>query len=211
MEISSKKQLAIILTGLKRIESPDFKLEQYPTDPNIAAEILWNAFYRREIEGKVVADLGCGAGILGIGAVLLRAKKVYLVDIDEKALNIAKENLKEMGLKVGKNLDDKCIFLQKNVKDFDENVDVVLQNPPFGIQGSRHADKEFLEKAFKISGIIYSFHKAESKNFLDAITKDNGFKVKGYWEFDWPLKRSMKFHEKNLVKIRVGCWRLEKV
>jgi ribosomal protein L11 methyltransferase len=39
-----------------------------------------------------VLDLGCGSGILSIGAVLLGAKSCTAVDIDENSVKIAKEN-----------------------------------------------------------------------------------------------------------------------
>jgi ribosomal protein L11 methyltransferase len=40
----------------------------------------------------VVADIGCGSGILSIGAVLLGAKKVYGVDLDPLAVRAARSN-----------------------------------------------------------------------------------------------------------------------
>lgn len=40
----------------------------------------------------VVADIGCGSGILSIGAVLLGAKTVYAVDIDPLAVQAARSN-----------------------------------------------------------------------------------------------------------------------
>ncbi|MEB3227968.1 MAG: 50S ribosomal protein L11 methyltransferase [Synechocystis sp.] len=40
----------------------------------------------------VLADIGCGSGILGIGAVLLGAKKVYGVDNDPLAVESARSN-----------------------------------------------------------------------------------------------------------------------
>ena len=41
---------------------------------------------------SVVADLGCGSGILSIIALLLGAKKAFAVDIDENAIKTAYEN-----------------------------------------------------------------------------------------------------------------------
>lgn len=48
--------------------------------------------------GSVVADLGCGSGILSIAAALLGAKEVYAVDIDENASKIAGENAQINGV-----------------------------------------------------------------------------------------------------------------
>ena len=210
MEINTKQRLAIALSQLKGFNSPNAKLEQYIIESDIAAEVVWFAYYKSEIMGKVIADLGCGTGLLGLSALLLGAEKVFFVDIDEKSLEIAKENLKFLEEKYELELADKAVFVHKNIKDFDEIIDVVLQNPPFGIK-DKHADKLFLEKAFKISKTIYSFHKAESQKFIDSVSKDNGFKATNYWEFDWPLKQTMSYHKKRIQYIRVGCWRLEKL
>ncbi len=45
-----------------------------------------------DIEGKQVVDIGCGSGILSVGACLLGAEKVFAVDIDPIAVEVAKEN-----------------------------------------------------------------------------------------------------------------------
>ncbi len=42
--------------------------------------------------GAVLADIGCGSGILSIGALLLGAKQVYSVDIDPLAVKATGEN-----------------------------------------------------------------------------------------------------------------------
>jgi putative methylase len=209
MAIASKTQLAVILSKIKGFENPNPLMEQYPTDSEIAAEILWFAFYRREIEEKVVADLGCGTGLLGIGALILDATKVFFVDIDEKALEIVKQNIAFVESELGVKLSDKAVLVEKPVSEFNEKVDTVVQNPPFGVQ-VKHADKVFLDVAMQISKVVYSFHKAESKKFIDKFSDEKGFKISNYWEFDWPLKMTMKHHEKKIHKVKVGCWRLEK-
>jgi ribosomal protein L11 methyltransferase len=45
-----------------------------------------------EISGKNVLDIGCGSGILSVGACLLGANTVVAIDIDPIAVEVAKEN-----------------------------------------------------------------------------------------------------------------------
>ncbi len=199
--LSSKKELARILSCLKNFEDADVKLEQYKTDSEIAAEALWFLHMNNEIKGKTIADLGCGNGILGIGCLLLNAKRVFFVDADDKALNIAKENYKRLKLKKGK-------FFPCRVSDFDKKVDIVIENPPFGVK-KKYADREFLDAGMKISDLIYSFHKSESENFLKKYCED--FEVKRLFEFDFILRKTFKFHKKNKYYVKVGLFRLNSV
>ena len=93
--IKSKASLAVALSKLKTYSKPSISLEQYPTDSEIAAEILWSAYMHGDLSGKTVADLGSGTGILGIGALYLGASKVFFVEKDSKAMAIAKENIED--------------------------------------------------------------------------------------------------------------------
>lgn len=205
-EIRSKSGLAIALSKLESFKEPKVRVEQYSMDSEIGAEVLWNALYRGDTR-KVIVDLGCGTGILGIGALLLGAKKVYFLDIDEKVIVQAKKNLARV--KNEYEINGKAIFLCKDVKDFKERVDVVLQNPPFGTK-QKHIDKEFLEKAVELAPVIYSFHKISTKIFVESFVKDNNLKITAYFKFRFPLKQTMKFHRREIKRIDVGCWRLEK-
>ena len=45
-----------------------------------------------DVEGKDVIDVGCGSGILGIAAKICGAKSVYMCDIDEQAVEFARQN-----------------------------------------------------------------------------------------------------------------------
>ncbi len=90
--IGSKKALAVLLSGLEGFKGPKVRVEQYATDAEVAAEVLWQAYMKGDI-GKVSIDLGCGPGILGIGMLALNAQKVYFVDFDSKVLEVAKKNL----------------------------------------------------------------------------------------------------------------------
>ena len=130
------------------------------------------------------------------------ARKYY-----EKALQIAKNNLKDIkseGYTIGE-----AVFRCQDIKDFNEKVDLVVMNPPFGVK-VRHVDKVFLNKAFEIGKIVYSFHKSETKNFVKAFSDDNGFKVTNILDFEFPLKATQSYHSRRIKRIRVSCFRIEK-
>src|SRR3989344_1942909 len=104
----TKSRIAIELSKIRGYVNPKIKLEQYVTDSEFAAEILWNAYLDGNIENKSIADLGCGTGIFSFGCLILNAKKVYAVDNDIDSLNIAKENIK----------DARCEFIHSDVNEF---------------------------------------------------------------------------------------------
>lgn len=195
----NKKQLEISLSKLKLIDKKNINLEQYQLEGNLAAEILMSA--EENINGKIIADLGCGNGILGIGALLLGAKKVYFLDLDLEAIKITKENSKEF-----KNLE----FFNCDVQKFDKKVDTVIMNPPFGVQ-KRNADKTFLETAFKISNNIYSIHKIESAKFIESMAKDNGFEINSILKLEFLIKKSYEFHKRKNYVVDIGVWYLKRI
>ena len=139
----TKSRLAIVLSKLKGFSAPELLSEQYPTDSETAADILWLAYMNSDVKDKVIADFGCGTGILGIGCLLLGAKKVYFVDNDSDALAAAAANIN--GLKIRS---DKYEIINSDVNEIKLKADVVVQNPPFGTK-QKHADKQFLLKAFE--------------------------------------------------------------
>ena len=124
-----KKELEIILSSLKDIQTPSPSLEQYTLPPEIASYILNLAKLNGDIENKRVADLGTGNGILAIGAKLLGAKEVYAIDIAKNTLEVAKENIKALDLDINLILADVAFIELKK-------IDTVIQNPPFGSQKS---------------------------------------------------------------------------
>ena len=199
----SKSGLAIFLSGLKTFSEPDLYSEQYSTDSETAASVLWDLHISGLIEGKTICDLGAGTGILGIGALFLGAKECIFVEKDEKAIKILKSNLADINK-------GKAIVLNKDIsglceKDFKNKIDLVLQNPPFGTK-KRNADKEFLEKAFSLSDKVLSFHKSSTERFIRAISKDYGFSICKRWDFSYPLKKSFLFHKSRIKYIDVSCF-----
>ena len=210
-QISSKSALAVVLSKLEGFYEPKVRQEQYLMDSEIGASVLWNAYHLGDIEGKVIGDLGCGTGLIGIGALLLGAKRVFFVDFDEKALKIAKNNLskvKSEGYSLGKTefiCQDICkLEIKESIK-----VEVVLQNPPFGTK-MRHNDILFLEKALEMSPLVYSFHKSETKGFLERFSAKKNAKITHVWDFKFPLKATFAFHRRQIHRINVSCFRFEK-
>lgn len=59
------------------------------------------ALQELELAGKRVLDLGCGSGILGIGAKVLGCKNVVGCDIDPKAPDVALSNAELNGITAG--------------------------------------------------------------------------------------------------------------
>lgn len=214
----SKSQLAVILSKLQSFAVPNNRLEQYITDPEVAASVLHHAALLGDINGRGIADLGCGTGILGIGASLLGAKRVVGIDSDRDALELAEANRKKVGISRAK-----IVFLHEDIKNltvsFEDKdsqgsspfprIDTVIENPPFGIKKS-HADRVFLLKAMELAPVIYTFHSLASQVFVEALSKDHNFSITHQWAFDFPLKATYAYHRRKIHRIKVGCFRMEK-
>lgn len=88
------KILEEFLQGVDGFEKPKIQLEQYVTPSHIASVMLYTIQTKYDdIENKLVADLGCGAGILSIGSFLLGAQHTVGFDIDPDALNVRLKHL----------------------------------------------------------------------------------------------------------------------
>jgi putative methylase len=198
----NKKQLSVLLSSLSLPTTSHAHLEQYSTPGELAADMVWRAFMAGDIQGKVVADLGCGSGILGLGALVLGASKVIFVDVDDLAL--PKKNLQFIEEKLGTSYS--CVFLHQDVKDFTDEVDCVIQNPPFGVQ-DEHADRSFLLAGLQ-APVAYSLHKIKTKNFIETFVAHHGKQAVLLTTYSFPLKKSMDFHTKPVRYVSVGLWRL---
>lgn len=208
VKVSSKSQLAIVLSRLEGFYKPKVRQEQYLIDSEIGASVLWNAYLLGDIEGNVIADLGCGTGVLGIGALLLGSNTVFFVDFDEEALKTAKNNVlkvKSEGYSLGK-----AKFICQDISNLKIKAEVVLQNPPFGTK-IKHNDIFFLEKAMETAPVVYSFHKSETKAFLQRFSAKNNAETTHIWDFKFPLKATFEFHRRQIHRINVSCFRFQKL
>ena len=96
MAIRSKRDLEVILSKLRGFEKPSLTLEQYPTPSNIAAEWVWNMALKGEVAGKVIADAGCGPGIIGIALLLLEREKLFSLIKDQEIMPICRQNYEKI-------------------------------------------------------------------------------------------------------------------
>ena len=172
--------------------SPDFyqpkpELEQYSTPVDIVAEMIKLANAQGDLSGNVV-DLGCGTGRLAIGAALLGAE-VTGYEIDDDALELAKSYSKKNDLEIE--------WINLAIENINKKYDTVLMNPPFGSQRPG-ADRAFLKKSLEIGTKIWTIHMAETRSFIEKLVDERGGKIQMGYEFDFPIARSMPFHNKDV-------------
>jgi putative methylase len=200
------KQLEMTLQRLRGLSRPRAALEQYQTPAPLAARLLYHALMKGDIEGKRVCDLGCGTGILAIGAALLGAASVTGVDIDERALAVARENADLLGTDITFLATD---LREGGCRDRIGACDTVVMNPPFGAQKA-HADRPFIDCAIAAAGITYSIFNAGSIPFVEAYTAQKAEiteKIGGAF----PIKRTFAFHTKDVQEIEVEILRLKRI
>lgn len=200
------KQLEMTLQRLAGFTRPQAALEQYQTPAPLAARLLYHALMKGDIEGKTVLDLGCGTGILTIGAALLGAASVTGVDIDERALVVARKNADLIGTEVR--------FLAVDVREGGcrERIgtcDTVVMNPPFGAQKA-HADRPFIDCALSVAGVTYSIFNAGSIPFVEAYTAQKA-EITERIGSAFILKRTFAFHTKDVQEIEVEVLRLKQI
>ena len=207
MTIRSKKDLELELSKLKGFDNPRWELEQYATPASIAAEWIWQMALNREVAGKIILDAACGPGILGIGLLIMGAKEIYFLDKDQQALSVCEENYQttHQNFEIGK-----AHFMHNDISLFDHEVDIVVQNPPFGTN-NKHLDKKFIEVAFRSAPVIYSMHKWSTKQFVEAICKDHNYVITHCYRHDFPIKATFKHHTKPVQSVDVGLWRMERM
>jgi putative methylase len=193
-----KKHLEILLEQVEGFRSPKPSKEQYATPATVAAELLHFALMRGDI-ADTVYDLGCGSGVLAIGAKLLGAEKVIGFDDDRDALEIARANAKKLGVDVE--------FVCSNINNVCGKAHTVVMNPPFGAQ-VRGSDRPFLRKALELSSVVYSIHNAGSSEFIKKFISPSV--VTDYRLIDFPIKRTFMFHTKEVQVIKAEIYRIEK-
>eukprot|EP01061_Rhynchopus_euleeides_P009944 TRINITY_DN19275_c0_g1_i1.p3 TRINITY_DN19275_c0_g1~~TRINITY_DN19275_c0_g1_i1.p3 ORF type:complete len:227 (+),score=100.51 TRINITY_DN19275_c0_g1_i1:202-882(+) len=218
-------EVTAALQELKGFAKPKIELEQYLTPPELASHFVCAAERTYgDIEGKVVLDLGCGTGMLSIGAALLGADAVVACDIDPDALALAQENREDMELEDVIDFVKLDVTLRKRGEDdgtpllpqFRQKFDTVVLNPPFGANKDRQQkgiDLLFLHTAVamvKDGGAVYSLHKSSTREHIQGVGEKWGMTAEPLGEYTWNLAKTYKHQKKNTKDISVDMWRFAK-
>jgi putative methylase len=194
----TRAELVQALSRLEAYGAPRAEAEQVPSPPEAAATLLFEAVRRDDLVGRSVVDLGCGTGVLAVGAALLGAERVEGTDSDREAVAVARRNATD--LSVG------CILLEGRVEEYSADCDTVVMNPPFGAQ-RRHADRPFWEAAFRVARRrIYAFASDASRTFIADSAVARGARVEAIEPVPWRFPRTFPHHRKRSVELSVDLW-----
>lgn len=197
------KTLEQHLQDVEIFEHPKVHLEQYATMPHIAARMLHTIQASfGDIDGKLIADLGCGCGTLSVGAVMLGAGLCVGFDVDPDALSIFYTNASDLELG---NIDAvQCDIIHALPDRWKKKFDTVLMNPPFGTKHNRGIDMKFLQIALDLATTsVYSLHKTSTREHILTKAADWGVKAQVLAELRFDLPASYRFHKKQSVDIEV--------
>ncbi len=205
--MATKSALTQQLGVVVGFDDPRVDLEQYRTPPELAAHLVHTADLQGDIEGRTVVDLGCGTGMLALGAALRGPKRVVGLDIDPAPLSTARQN-------EGRVATSSAVSWVRG--DATEpplsptGETTVLMNPPFGAQeGNEHADRAFLETTSELADVSYSIHNADSVDFVEAFASDEGGEVTHAFQAEFALPRAYDHHDSDREHIDVEVFRIE--
>jgi putative methylase len=188
----TRRRLAQELGVVAGFEDPVAALEQYHTPPDLAAHIVHVADLRGDVEDETVLDLGCGTGMLALGAALRSPARVVGVELDADALGTARQNERRVGARA----DVAWVRGDATRLPLDPPPCTVLMNPPFGAQdGNEHADRAFLATAAEVARVSYSVHNAGSQEFVESFAADNGGEVTDAFRAELELPHQFDHHE----------------
>ncbi len=163
--------------GNKLIVNENVLIPRFETEELVENTIKYiNKFFNKEIS---IVDLGCGSGAIGL---TLKQKldnintDIVLVDISEKALEVAKENAKNLNIEVN--------FIKNDMlEDINKKFNVIISNPPYI---SYDEDIESIVK--------------ENEPHLALYAKDNGLEF--YKKILSTVKKNLK--EEFLIAFEIG-------
>ena len=203
------RTLTIQLQNVERFRHPKLFLEQYATPADIAAPLLFSAYQLGDIEGKTVLDLGCGTGMLAIGAAMLGAASVVGMDSDPEALVVARENAERLSIKTTLS---SLSFEEATVPEgVTGQYDTVVMNPPFGAhQGNRRADRPFMKAAIGHADVVWAILNGGSLEFFKTNLKGRATVTDAY-AGSFVIPHTFAHHTRERAEIPVEIIRFERI
>ena len=202
-----QRHLAMRLSSLEPHPCKSVELEQYPTEGNLAAAWLTKIDLGDGFEGKHILDLGAGNGVLGIGSAFLGADHVTMVECDSMTIETLQRNIDEV------DGSEQCTIMEfmvdGNPLSLSRPVDMVVMNPPWGVQTQR-ADRAFFETIFAMEiPIAHFIHSIDAEHLL-PLAHSHGYELHSIYQDDFRLPPAYAHHSKNKATTRIRCYRLEK-
>lgn len=130
-----------------------------------------------------VLDLGCGIGVVGIILGTINKNiNIDMVDINERAINLAKENMSLNKVKGN-------VFISDVYSNINKKYDYIITNPP--IRAGKEVVRKFLLGGYdyltddgtlyfvmrKDHGVKSMIKELENKYMVNILNKDKGFYV----------------------------------
>ncbi|HEY8419491.1 MAG TPA: 50S ribosomal protein L11 methyltransferase [Clostridia bacterium] len=94
----------------------------FGTGAHQTTRMCLEAMQKIALKDKTVMDVGCGSGILGLGALALGAREVIMIDNDQSAIKVSEENLQYNGL------EDKALLVLGTLDKVDTKADIIFAN-----------------------------------------------------------------------------------
>lgn len=153
------KYMRVISGKYRGKKLKEFELNTTRPTTDRVKESIFNLI-QFEVVGSVVVDLFAGTGALGIEAISRGAKKVYLVDNNDLAIRLIKDNTKNMTEDFEIIISDYEEFLNKN-----KNFDIVLLDPPYATQFGPKSIEIILKNNLLNNNGVIVFETSDEKEF----------------------------------------------
>ncbi|EFO26776.1 hypothetical protein LOAG_01707 [Loa loa] len=205
-----KKHFECFLSQIETFQNLKVQLEQYSTSVELAEAILNAIAEEGYIDGCTVADLGCGPGILLLGAVKLGASYGLGVEIDEEVIKICQNNIEHCDME--SSVDVVCLDVTKNISALKPTFDTVIMNPPFGTKNNAGIDVQFVRAGLSIlkeSGKLFSLHKSSTRQYISkfVVQKLSDVSAECIAQLCWNLPATYTYHKRQFVDIEVDLWK----
>ncbi|PSP93928.1 RNA methyltransferase [Halobacteriales archaeon QS_4_62_28] len=206
--MATKRALAQQLGVVAGFDNPRAPLEQYRTPPELAAHLVHLADLRGDIADRTIVDLGCGTGMLALGAALRGPERTVGLDIDPDPLQTARENERKVASSTS------VSWVRGDASQAPLSTDraktTVVMNPPFGAQSrNEHADREFLATTAAIADVSYSIHNEGSQEFVGSFAEDNGGTVTDSYLTEFEIPRQFDHHDDDSRAVAAEVYRIE--